>query len=608
MTEYDLLFIIPLEEEFQVFRKYFNPRESNSLLPPFYYPTSISNLDIKTAAGIIGKMGTAPTAAMAAQAISDLHPKIVILLGIAGALDNNLRPGDIVIASQIFEYEALGKTVPAGDKYIYQRSGYTFRPDATLRELSDHFRNNDSTYLDWQQAVNDQASEEGISPKREVPNTQAKEDLSLIQFPWPELNVGFIASGNTVSASGVYKVELTERDRKLIALEMEAAGVAHAIENSPYAPRLLVVRGISDWGDEQKTKLDNDGKGAWRRLAMFSVCAFLDRFLRLPSITSLINSSQPAIQQPDIDSTSLAITQESNSFTLELSLDDRIELGNMIVKSATVDTELMRVTFCKGIGINESSLYLTQLPPAQFGLGLVNYIIDNQKIKSWERLGDKLREHAEGKQRNLLNRIFTQAKQPDHIQPPPPSGSKIILTTSELIALERIPDLSLRKIEKRLRDMNWTPSKPTAQTQADVNLLAVWYFSAQLAEVIELSEQINLLIEELEHDPKGKQLTVKPREIFRKLLRICQTTQTLLQQESKGETLAARHVFGQNTLNCLRDVKAYTDKTLIALNENSGNFDSDGFHEALIGIDNTLPRMIDKFKEANAYIHKTLKV
>ncbi len=398
MTEHSLLFIIPLEEEFQAFREYFTVGKSISILPPFYYPISISSLDLHAAVGVIGQMGTSPAAAMAAQAISDLHPGIVIVTGIAASLDDDLRLGDVAIASQIFEYEAIGKTVPSGDYYTYQRSGYTFRTDSKLREIADHFRNNTSAYLDWQAAVGIQAEKENIS-HQQLPS----------QAAWPSLQVGFVASGNTVSAAGAYKGELKGRDRKLIALDMESAGVAHAIENSLYEPRLLVARGVSDWGDERKPALDGVGKGAWRRLAMFSACAFLDRFIRTPGVTYLIKRSRIARQQSEIIPSHAGVRQ-STSFILKLSLSGRDAVGGMIAKSGIVGDQQMRQSFCLAIGIDSGSLRITELPPNQFGQALVQYIIDNQKANSWDALGDELRKHVEGKYLDTLNDIIEKAK------------------------------------------------------------------------------------------------------------------------------------------------------------------------------------------------------
>ncbi len=154
--------------------------------------------------------------------------------------------------------------------------------------------------------------------------------------------------------------------------------------------------------------------------------------------------------------------------------------------------------------------------------------------------------------------------------------------------------------------MNWTLN-PSLKTQPAVNLLAAWYFSAQFAEIKELSERVNRLTEKLNHDPKDEQLTSQFRQTFRKLLRLCEGTQKLLQEELKGESLEARHVFGQNTLNCLEDVIRYNNKALITLNQSSGDPDTTDFQDALIGINDTVPRLIEKFGKINQYIQNILE-
>jgi hypothetical protein len=77
-----------------------------------------------------------------------------------------------------------------------------------------------------------------------------------------------------VGAAKAFTDELLEIDRKFLALDMEAAGVVKAASDRLNPVRVLVVRGISDFADERKKEIDNQGKGAWRRLGVRNATSF----------------------------------------------------------------------------------------------------------------------------------------------------------------------------------------------------------------------------------------------------------------------------------------------------------------------------------------------
>jgi hypothetical protein len=79
---------------------------------------------------------------------------------------------------------------------------------------------------------------------------------------------GPIASGPTLAASQVFVKWLKKRNRKFLAVEMESGGALAAIYERAEPARSLVLRGISDYGDERKSQLDRVRGGALRRYAM----------------------------------------------------------------------------------------------------------------------------------------------------------------------------------------------------------------------------------------------------------------------------------------------------------------------------------------------------
>ena len=72
----------------------------------------------------------------------------------------------------------------------------------------------------------------------------------------------------------------SSRDRNLKALDMESAGLVASAFKRVNPTRPLVLRGISDYGDERKATLDSLGEGSLRRLAMHNATALLWTLLR----------------------------------------------------------------------------------------------------------------------------------------------------------------------------------------------------------------------------------------------------------------------------------------------------------------------------------------
>jgi nucleoside phosphorylase len=101
----------------------------------------------------------------------------------------------------------------------------------------------------------------------------------------PGIHTGHIASGPIVGAVNQFVQWLkVRRDRKFLALEMESVGVLNAAHKRSVSS--LIIRGISDYSDERKTKLDETGNGALRRYAMNNSLALLWALMDLRLISN----------------------------------------------------------------------------------------------------------------------------------------------------------------------------------------------------------------------------------------------------------------------------------------------------------------------------------
>ena len=93
------------------------------------------------------------------------------------------------------------------------------------------------------------------------------------------MHLGAIASGNVVAASSAFVDELKSINRKFVAIDMEAAGVASAAAERIHPIPCLVVRGMSDRANEGKKILDEQDNGAWRRYCVRNAASFLRNLL-----------------------------------------------------------------------------------------------------------------------------------------------------------------------------------------------------------------------------------------------------------------------------------------------------------------------------------------
>ena len=95
----------------------------------------------------------------------------------------------------------------------------------------------------------------------------------------PKIHTGNLASSTVVGAAGEFVSWLKTRDRKYLAIEMEAAGVLCATYGM--STETVIIRGISDLADDRKQGMDRIGGGGLRRYAMENAISILLTYMRL---------------------------------------------------------------------------------------------------------------------------------------------------------------------------------------------------------------------------------------------------------------------------------------------------------------------------------------
>lgn len=207
---------------------------------------TLRGTDCRVALGLTG-VGNNASAPLTERAISMFSPTAVVFVGIAGALQDTVRLGDVVVAKCVYAYH--GGT---SDEDGFKARPRMWETPHRVLQIASHLKRTG----DW-----------------------ACEGSAAV-------HLGPIAAGEVVqssrSANDARRLRLHYNDA--VAIEMEAAGVAQAchFSNSPMA----VVRGISDLADGSKT---TDHDRSWQPVAAANAAAFATRLAE-----ELINEREQA--------------------------------------------------------------------------------------------------------------------------------------------------------------------------------------------------------------------------------------------------------------------------------------------------------------------------
>lgn len=221
-------------------------------------------------------MGRLEAANVTSDSIRRFRPRYVILCGIAGAVAADASLGDILIADQFIDYE-LQKLTNDQSQIRYQ----TFRADPRLLGAAQHLRG-------W---VN------YIKIARPLPAI-------------PRRHFGPIASGDKVIANRQILEQYVHDWPKMIGVEMEGSGVASAAFQAVDKPGVLMIRGVSDFADKNKS---TDEVAKWREYACGVASAY--------TIALLHSVPVPAIK-PQL-AASADVQRQSKADGLQLSEDAR---------------------------------------------------------------------------------------------------------------------------------------------------------------------------------------------------------------------------------------------------------------------------------------------
>jgi nucleoside phosphorylase len=211
-----------------------------------------SRATIRVVAAAPNHMGMVSSAVLATKMILRFRPRLIVMAGIAGGTaGDDIGFGDILVADQTVDYGS-GKLTAKDGQRVLKPSPNPLPVDPTILAL---LRNRGSTEADCHSIIS--------SWPANRPRTALR------------VHIGTFGTNDVVVDDESTVAEVTDRWRKLVAVEMETHAVHRAcVENRVPAPKFIAVKSASD--------LASNKSDQWRKCGLYVSrirCAFGSRGL-----------------------------------------------------------------------------------------------------------------------------------------------------------------------------------------------------------------------------------------------------------------------------------------------------------------------------------------
>jgi len=295
----DVGILIPLEEEFSYFAGLLESLliefTAEYVEGRFYY--FFNHNGVTCAATFVGEMGLVRMALATEDLFRALSPNLLVILGIAAGFGDN-KIGDVVVAKRVdlYFYRARGvmKDADSANGNLGKIAELRNEPPIETSQDLVEFVTEDPRFSSTRTAWGETCENELKKTLNAEPSNAAfiLEDFMIAQRP--EVTPVRLATGELLAASREFGQLLV--DRGCSATDMEAGGAAVAYQRIrgergvQHPPKLLVLRGISDRGDEQKNRVEQlKPPNAFRRACMRNASRLLILLLGDPNFVRLFN-------------------------------------------------------------------------------------------------------------------------------------------------------------------------------------------------------------------------------------------------------------------------------------------------------------------------------
>lgn len=190
-----------------------------------YYESKLSNGE-KLLLATDDKMGMVAMAQFTEKVIQTFRPRNICMTGIAAGVEGEINLGDIMVASESWNYES-GKIVEGG--FLPDYSSISIKPEicSKINKISEM-----PTKL--------------FAIKQGFPGEPPKHDLAM--------KIGPVASGSAVVGDSAVLEKPKSMTRKLLGLEMEIYGMYFSCLNTstPKPENFLAVKSVCDFANARK--------------------------------------------------------------------------------------------------------------------------------------------------------------------------------------------------------------------------------------------------------------------------------------------------------------------------------------------------------------------
>lgn len=265
----DVGIVIPMEEEFSYFAEFMRSEQvdlsvtARTYQGRFYY--FFERNSVRCAVTFVGNMGLVSMALATKDLVRAFAPTTVVVLGIAAGFEgrsDRVRVGDVAVASSVdlylhrarlhYGYKTSGSG-SGGLQFAELKDEFVFPTTVRLAAFALNDPLFDASRNDWANACESEMRD-AISLR--AGSSAADIDQMSVGMR-PEVREVRLASGELLSAATDFVEMLMARG--CMAADMESAGAVMACnrDDSGSAPQLLILRGISDAGNEKKTELES---------------------------------------------------------------------------------------------------------------------------------------------------------------------------------------------------------------------------------------------------------------------------------------------------------------------------------------------------------------
>jgi len=289
----DLALIVPLAEELSSLKAIFGV-ESEKTEGLQYQATLTVREGLTVVSFLQDSMGKAAATRTAERIVQSYDVGVMAVVGIAGGLSDDVALGEVCFSTTIVDVLENSK-VSDGKKGTGTQTQFNPEYHPTDRFLSFALRylkigeDVKSLYDEWRLECLFAAEE--LIPGEFIGRKKKNEKLSL-----PDCHDGPIICG-AVSKSEIYNSSLKDIDRKLLAIETESGGPFRtAADNNIPA---VAIRGICDYADSNKSRLEEQTGGHARRIASMNAARFIRTQLSNPQFLAYLDKRRATVLHGD---------------------------------------------------------------------------------------------------------------------------------------------------------------------------------------------------------------------------------------------------------------------------------------------------------------------